>query len=49
MVIENSISSDRSINKKRLQTYKIDKRNHGFGLGNVKQALEKNGGRLEIS
>lgn len=43
-------SVDPNVSERNLKTTtKSDKRNHGIGLRNVKETIEKNGGKLEIN
>jgi len=49
IVIVNSVSSmHEEINENYLKTQKADKRNHGFGLQNVKYIVKRNGENIEI-
>lgn len=43
------INSSNSIDVGKLETSKKDTVNHGYGLGNIKRVLQKNGGSLQIS
>ncbi|RDU23857.1 sensor histidine kinase [Anaerosacchariphilus polymeriproducens] len=47
IVIINSISADSLKKQNLLQTNKKDSLNHGFGLINVNETIQKNGGRFE--
>lgn len=43
-------SVDKNVSERTLKTTtKSDKRNHGIGLRNVKETIERNGGKLEIN
>jgi sensor histidine kinase regulating citrate/malate metabolism len=46
--ILNSLSNKSFRKNDLLKTDKNDKQNHGLGLGNVKQTVERNGGKFEI-
>lgn len=47
--ISNSISKPVKKEKNRIITQKADKKNHGFGMMNVKNSLEKYGGKFDYS
>lgn len=50
ITIENSVMNAVQVGEDSLpKSRKKDLRNHGFGINNVKEVLEKNGGTLEIS
>ena len=43
-------SVDKNVSERTLKTTtKLDKRNHGIGLRNVRETIERNGGKLEIN
>ncbi len=46
--IQNTLSMESRQKEKLLVTQKTDKKNHGIGLRNVQEELEKFGGRLEL-
>ena len=47
MVIGNSCLGDVKISKESLpETLKEDKQNHGFGIANIRRAMQKNGGEF---
>lgn len=48
IIVMNTISETSQIDLRRLETKKIDKENHGYGINNIKNILEKTGGKLEL-
>lgn len=48
IIVKNTISETSQIDLRRLETKKIDKENHGYGINNIKNILEKTGGKLEL-
>lgn len=46
--ITNSFEGEIRINGSNLETLKEDKKNHGFGLKSVEEAVQKNGGYIDL-
>lgn len=49
IIVKNSSKLIWNETDKKLSTSKVDKKNHGIGLENVRETVKKNGGRFELS